>query len=999
MQFFDKVLKKMNFVINIGFISLMLLTCLNTLSSQLPNYSTWHFKDGNYQASKRGNSGFHIQSIDSFIVKWATPDISGDVTPLIGNIVSNPINGISEAEPLELIALMGDEMVIISGEGKLIKKQKLPAYAQNVKDLTVLFDSLETGFSDYSNSTVLIASESIEFFNPNSKDTLAHSYIFGFDTELDSIKVVKRLSIDLREYKPNVSASIKPFYGRQVNGRMMVYALIDMNKPILNGADEDLPYFRGYAQFFDDGEGAVFPLPDVRDQKDQRLHLAGDVGLYQPSLSVSNGVNARVILPWQAADIESDSTFRTFSITDNVGTSDYLTYADSNYVVGFDINGNRITSGFTPVNFTPSGNRPILRPIIAELTNSLNNKNDYIILAEQYSGIDGSEGVSRIHLYNSAGEPVTQLPTSKIPPLTGGANQYWSIGVGNVDGVSTNAWNRFFPNNPGNEIIVTQSTKESVYPESKLHILRFHTGLPIEKPTPAGDTLFPFDTIATSAVNGWLAAVGDIDLQPDGKDEMILVDGSKLMVLRMRDYSDINFRLGYPFDTVFVREFSKQTIASVALADMEGDGRPDLVVTTFDSTYIIGMMIENTIIVKCPEKDGISSFCFNDTIQLSWENKIISQPRVRIEFEITDETGSPLDTVIISESASNDGELMTRNILADDRFFIDNSMKRSNGRFIIKGLVYPDKLTAKSCMIEINKPSVNLTSVFPDSIMTGEAVAISADIICVDSVALYFKTEGMSDWQYSNLIIPQAGEISTQFEVPCMSGLFSCSDNSSYRPEIEFMLIFQKNGFIDSVNAGSIKVKPNYFNFTIDEKLTADPSLHVRWNSMDLFDEYPCDEVSISLSADNGASFNQIGLVNSSEGYFKWNVPIDIQDSQILRVCCNNLSCLRTDTLINGLKPLYVNIIAPNPFNPDREELEFVYSVPENMNINVTILDQSNRIVRNLLKDVPRSGNIVYTDIWDGRKDNGSVAANGLYYLVLDLSNGNREVHQIFVGK
>src|SRR5690606_16479741 len=127
------------------------------------------------------------------------------------------------------------------------------------------------------------------------------------------------------------------------------------------------------------------------------------------------------------ADIESDSTFRAFSITDNVGTSDYLTYADSNYVVGFDINGNRITSGFTPVNFTPSGNRPILRPIMAELTNSLNNKNDYIILAEQYSGIDGSEGVSRIHLYNSAGEPVTQLPTSKIPPLTGGANQYWSI--------------------------------------------------------------------------------------------------------------------------------------------------------------------------------------------------------------------------------------------------------------------------------------------------------------------------------------------------------------------------------------------------------------------------------------------------------------------------------------------------------------------------------------------------------------------------------------------
>lgn len=317
MNIFNKVLKKLNIKYFIGRISLLVLLTsflVTDFSAQIPSYSAWHFKDGNLTATKRPNPGYKIQTIDSFLVKWTTPYISGDISPLIGNIKANNFQGVSDSEPLEICALMGDEIILVSGSGKLLKKQKLPSFALNVKSFTSLFDSSDVTFNDYSRNTVLIGSESIEFFNPNSKDSLAHSYIFGYDAEMDSIKVVKRLSIDLKEFKPNVSASIKPFYGRRVNGRLMVYAMVDMQKPLLTGINNVYPYFRGFAQFYDDDQNAVFPLPDMKDIKKSRIHVTGDISLYQPSVKLLANNYAGVLFPYQRIDTKNDSVFRGFSI-------------------------------------------------------------------------------------------------------------------------------------------------------------------------------------------------------------------------------------------------------------------------------------------------------------------------------------------------------------------------------------------------------------------------------------------------------------------------------------------------------------------------------------------------------------------------------------------------------------------------------------------------------------------------------------------------------------
>lgn len=1002
MHFFNKVLKKLasTRIIGLKIVLLLISTIfIMNLEAQPPNYSTWHFKDGNLSATKRNNPGYMYQNIDSFIVKWSTPYISGDVVPLIGNIKSNSFSGVSDTEPLEIVALMGDELILINGAGKLIKRQKLPSFALNVKSLTALFDSTDTGFSEYTRNTVLIGSESIEYFDPNKRDTLAHSYIFGYDTDMDSLKVVKRLSIDLREFKPNVSCSIKPFYGRRVNGKLMVYSIIDMEKPIINANNNQYQYFRGFAQFYDDDINSVFPLPDVKDQKQFRFHIAGDVGLYQPSVKLLANNFAGALLPYQQINTHEDTLFKKYSVIEQLGGANYSTHADSNYIVGFNITNTGTASTFSPIPFTPNGNRPIIRPVYAELTDANGTlSRNYMLVLEQYSGIDSSVGTAKIHLYNAAGSAITSGSRLPIPALTGSKNHYWSVAVGNVDGKITNFWEKYYPNNRGNEIIITQSTKESVIPENRLFVMRYNNGNPIIKPTPSGDTLYPFDTIATSRVNGWLAAVSDIDLNDDGKDEILLVDGSKLMILRMRDYKDINFRLGYPFDTVMVQDFKKQTISNVSIADLEGDGKTDIIVTTFDSTYVLGSLISNTITMDCPQKSGSSSFCVNDTIQLRWTNVIISQPKLRLKFERF-VGGVEVDTLIIDDEIDNQNDTINYSFIAGLSLFEGTNSSNISGRFILEGLVYPDKLYAESCIIEVDKPKLTITTILPDSIMVGDILTLNGETKCAAVVSAYIFNSTTTEWDIIESTQINNDIYQLNYTIPCISDMFYCYESIMLEKYINLMFVTEINGIQDTLSINGFKVVPKFFDISIDPKLTADPSLIIRWDINSAKSLLPCDKIGISASDDNGNTFNQISLVDINAGFYKWEVPYNISDNLIIRVCCDNYQCLRTDTAVSDVTPKYVNIIAPNPFNPNIETMEYVYKIDKSSNVTVKIFDQSNRLVKLLLNNASKNQDIVYTDRWDGTNENGLLVANGLYYLVFELPNGKREIHQVFVAK
>jgi len=213
---------------------------------------------------------------------------------------------------------------------------------------------------------------------------------------------------------------------------------------------------------------------------------------------------------------------------------------------------------------------------------------------------------------------------------------------------------------------------------------------------------------------------------------------------------------------------------------------------------------------------------------------------------------------------------------------------------------------------------------------------------------------------------------------------------------IYIRVVSDKDGYSDTSEIVTFKVRPIPFPVVWDTCESNCPTLEFRWNSMGI--DQVCDNVSIAVSINNGRNFSEIANVTSSEDIFIWKIPLELPDNVLIRFCCVN-SCVRTDTLLLNIKPSYINIVSPNPFNPTFEEVEIVYHVPKETNVTLRIFDENNRLVAEPITGAHRSPDIAYCDRWDGRRLDGSWADNGMYYLVLELSSGIREVHPIFVRK
>jgi hypothetical protein len=191
-------------------------------------------------------------------------------------------------------------------------------------------------------------------------------------------------------------------------------------------------------------------------------------------------------------------------------------------------------------------------------------------------------------------------------------------------------------------------------------------------------------------------------------------------------------------------------------------------------------------------------------------------------------------------------------------------------------------------------------------------------------------------------------------------------------------------------------VLPTEFPIVIEPENTVDPTQRFSWDPMDLV--YPCDTITIMASYNGGMTYSLLDQVSIDDASYIWQVPLDAPDDVKFRFCCES-SCVRTDTLINDIAPNFIDVVAPNPFDPNLNEVEFVYQVPESGNITIKILDESNRTVVTIADNEFRQEGFAHTDRWDGRLPNGDFVANGMYYLYIEFSDGNREFHPIFVKR
>jgi hypothetical protein len=81
----------------------------------------------------------------------------------------------------------------------------------------------------------------------------------------------------------------------------------------------------------------------------------------------------------------------------------------------------------------------------------------------------------------------------------------------------------------------------------------------------------------------------------------------------------------------------------------------------------------------------------------------------------------------------------------------------------------------------------------------------------------------------------------------------------------------------------------------------------------------------------------------------------------------------------------------PNPFAPDDEPVRLHYSVNSNQAglkaITIRIFDFAMHPVRTLIQNASRQTGNEYDEIWDGRNDNRSIVANGVYFYRVEIGD------------
>ena len=952
--------------------------------------ANWLYPEGNSEGTKYTRIRSNSQIIDSFKVKWSTPSISGDVQPLIGNIINNNkiFSGFRWA-PNEIAAIMGGKIVIVDATGKTHKVSHPVPY---VKGFSILFDSTQTGASDSITKPLVLGIETVEY--ENHKDSLAFAYLGGFDHNADTVAILQRLAIDLRDYAPNIFASIRPVFGRREDDGMNIYATINMSQPTVTETDPvNPPYLRGFTQFNTGIKTDNYPLPDVGDEFSGRIEVGPEVSFAQPSITKYSSGETAVILPFY----ESPSYDVRIQCS-NIDGND-ITYGNDVYVLGFNISSQypEVKHGLQSLKSNVIDNdadRPQVRPYFVNLTNGKTGGTDkYIIYAEEYRGIDGSNGQSKLHLFDAQGGAITWPNDFNYdPPYYGNEDHLWSVAVGNVDGNSSNSWLPYYPNYPDEEIIVTYSSRDFAVASSKLCVLRYYSDY-IEKPTPPNSFLNTFDTVVTQRINGWVAAVNDIDNGSDGKDEIIIADGSKLRILKLRNYASFEFRSGYPFDTLLTIQFDQEAITNVAVADLEGDGLNDIIVTTNDSTYVIGSEIENIIDVTYPDVGlGTVDYCPGDEVEIKWDNIIRGSKFVNIKYQKLNNNIETGDPELIVSDIDNWADSVTYTIT------VDESLIGTEGYFIVESTTSPDRIYDRTAKLRFNYPVMALDPLPNEYYHSGESVVFTGTSLCVDSITIeygYRYDEDEWNWLWSEDIYSD-GNFSITAEMPCAEFFESLlPDEDSI---INLRIISSKADYKDTTDNIPVKLRPAPFPVEFDACTSACKSREFRWDIADI--DFPCDEVTIAL--DNGSStFSLMETVPVEQGSYMWHVPLNVPECVYIRFTCEN-SCVRLDTLVDEFgqtKPKYIDIVAPNPFNPPMEEVEVIYQVPSTADVTIRVFDQKNRMVAELEKEVPRKPGIAYCARWAGTRWDGAVCDNGMYYICIELSSGSKEVYPVFVRK
>lgn len=951
--------------------SVLLIVGLRQLAAAQPaSPAQWLYPAGSSTALPIQGVPSLPQSLDSLTVKWRVDAIAGNTSIVVADIAPTaPLDSGTQYSPLELAAVVGGKLVLVDARGKLRNTTHLPPFAHAI---SVVIDSSLLPAALGSRLPSILFLQTAE--RATSPDSFAVAYIAGYDTAADSIALLTRLTYDLRPYAPNLAAWVRPIFAMPSTNGMAVYSVLGTTAPRIDSSNAGVPYFRGLAVTrITPGllGGGSFPIPDAGDNPSERIPVAPHVGLTQPSLVAFSPAVWTCLLP---STPSNDSTvITTASGSRTIGTEATLLCA----LFANGLLGERFQASQLDTILSAPRAKPIVTPYWVELHDGT-RLGHYILLAESYLGRDGSFGRAQLHLLTEDGTPITSPRNGQNPPFRGGRDRGWAIGIGNLDGNANNELLPYYPNNPGAEIVLTESSRDVAVASSRLMVLRYRSGTAVPKPSPAGAVLAPLDTIVTFPITGWLAAVADLDSAADGKAEVLLADGSDLLVLRLRDYADPRFRMGAPFDTAFLWHAPGEAITNVAVADPDGDGKLDIIVTTTNATYLLGAIPAGALRIVTPRDTTGSALtvCLHDTIVLRWRFFYAGERRYSIAFR----SSSGSHRLLVRDTLLR-GDTITVHIPAA-------TLRNEQGRLVV-WLSSDSTIRDESSDIAISNSSVQIdTSTLQTSYRAGERIIIAGRTECVDTLQFFASLDSGLSWQplrASSTI--GSGRFIAALDLPCVP--FAPLGNA------DTTLIVRVRGIsaADTTDSDALPMRllPNSIALDISSN---QPSFCCEYQVMATPAAVPCSTAIVFVRYGSGEPWV---LVDSTDG-----APVTVRgrggssDTIYLRWACRG-SCIRTDTVLLQSPLRLITAVAPNPVQRGQEVCRILTTPRSTTAVTIRIFDASDRIVRTLVHEQIRLSQQMYCDIWDCRSDSGELVPPGVYYVLARSNDGWEAFEAVYV--
>lgn len=590
--------------------------------------------------------------------------------------------------------------------------------------------------------------------------------------------------------------------------------------------------------------------------------------------------------------------------------------------------------------------------------------------------------------------PTVASTIANFIPAGNATQNGWVSVIADLDGTAPGApdiqTSDIFVNNPGYELVLTtQPDGSGTNGKNWVYAFRYNQKTPIIAGT-------PFYYFTRQLISGKVVAAGDIVADEYGRQELLVVHEDSLFVLQLKPYSlpdelrspiETQNRPFYYLDTFAVGS----SILSVAIADLEGDGENDVVICTADSTYALGKIGPDPYEFSTNPNPFNREYCPDDTLTVAWKRNVGSED-------------TKVEVHIIGESLRR--QFGQSDILGDQVTFIPSKVlinsetfrvQPGEYRIVVNNLAYPyiadtsDPFT----IVESSVSQLKFANAQPYEI--GAVIRDTITLACIDTAWVQRSIGDSLNWTDAPEAITRldAGRLAFADMLICPEVLRCGADEE---PRIYYRIVTTG----DTLPLREVRVSVPKFTFDVQPggaSLARRRTLE--WNAAD----FPCTDLTISLSGDNGKTWSTIGQAGTVEEIFEFTVPDGIDDFAL--VC---IQCSTPEECGYGVQRFAVsrvdmsNYIYPNPFDPEAPSTggggaEIVYSLQNSGIISITVYDASRSVVQEIVKGEERNEGRNRGDFWDGKNSMGQNVANGTYICVISSSSGEQIILPIAVVK